>query len=207
MLTRKAWFHREVSQRSFDKIKRYVLLSQPSNVHLYGLSSLCDRICPLRLNCLANERHKQNGNLRHADEAYRVNVLPHPGTGHSNRPSLVRLPLEAISVAGVVTLALGILLELPRPPSFTNLDPRPLLPLFPLASEPESWSEYVDRAGDTCGDCFGYGTVSLMGGRAYGEESRAREGLLLRDPLPVLARLPLREDDCGSGTSHCWLRI
>jgi hypothetical protein len=80
---------------------------------------------------------------------YRVKVLPHPGTGHSKRPSLVRRPREATSVAGVVTLALGILFELARPPSLFNLAPLPLRPLFPLASEPESCREYVDFAGDT----------------------------------------------------------
>lgn len=130
-----------------------------------------------------------------ATSTYRVKVLPHPGTGHSNKPSLVRRPRDATSVAGVVTLALGILFELARPPSLLNLAPLPLRPLFPLASEPESWSEYADFAGDTFGDCLGYGTLSLIGGREYGEEALGREGLLLLDSLPVLVRLPLREED------------
>lgn len=110
-------------------------------------------------------------------------------------------------MAGVVTLALGILFEFTRPPSLANLAPLPLLPLFPLASEPESCSEYVDFAGDTWGDCLGYGTLSLAGGREYGEEALGREGLLLLDPRAVLARLPLLEADWGSGTSHCWLLL
>lgn len=99
-----------------------------------------------------------------ATSTYRVNVLSQPGTGHSKRPSLVLRPLDAISVAGVVTLALGILLTNARPESLVRM-PLPLLALVPLASDPESCRERFDLAGDTWSDCFGYGTVSLIGGR------------------------------------------
>jgi hypothetical protein len=53
-------------------------------LHKNGFSSLCDRMCPLRLKLL-------------------VNVLPHPGTGQMNVASCLRRLCDALLVRTVVT--------------------------------------------------------------------------------------------------------
>jgi len=136
---------------------------QPGHLHWKGFSSLCDRMCPLRLKC-------------------RVNVLLHPGTGHTNLASLIRRLILASAVAAVVTFGLATCTGVTPP-----LRPCPLA--MPTLIAPTAISIPIPSCTRWCRPptpTFGSGSsicAGLAEGLGYGETRPHPPTLRSREPL------------------------
>jgi len=137
-------------------------LLHPGHSHRKGRSAVCERKCPLKLNL-------------------RVNVLPHPGTGHTKCASLRRLLALAAWVALVVTCCF----------STCRMGGRRGRPAA-MACDP---NDPCPRGREDNGARVGRGTAWLW----YGEElgDRCWSGELVRASRPM-AELGMIEGNGGS---------